>query len=74
MSSPDPLHDRPIHGATTPTHADSAWYVVVPSSEAANDSAQQDETDPDAHRNPLWLIAFAGAGLFAAMAALVALG
>jgi hypothetical protein len=74
MSSPEPLLDRHIHGAITPAHADAAWRFVVPSSEPANDAAQQDEPDADANRNPLWLIAIAGAGLFAAMAALVAFG
>jgi hypothetical protein len=74
MNLPASLQDQPLRHTAAQSLADSTRQTVVTSTEAANDSAVPDERDPDSYRNPLWLIAVAGACVFAAMAALLALG
>jgi hypothetical protein len=66
MNSPTPLPDRSDQHAASQTSADAVRQVAVPFAEAANDD--------DFYRNPLWIVAFALASLFAILACLAASG
>ena len=71
MSTPAPIHAWPDQPAAQFPEAQA--QVGEMHGEAANDPASSEVEEND-YRNPLWLIAIAGGCLFAAMAALLALG
>lgn len=72
MSAPTPHYGCPVDPVVAQLLADTPRQVT-PQAEAANDPAQP-ALEANDYRNPLWLIAFASGCLFAAMAALLALG